>query len=209
MSSIIRVEIRSADGVGPLPDWTPVDVRIPDGVTPPSPTPTPPTGEDMIDFSQAVITRESPDVRGWPITAKMESLTLSAIYDSDVHFSKRNGPSAWPFVPGPEGGDLQYTLWVGCFINNQWYFSGPILCISRGPDDNYCPTGPTLKPGQLPENWYYYAGEPLASYQPSPGERVAWLVTAGVQRRNDIHFVAERSNVVMAPFIAGIFRFWF
>lgn len=169
--------------------------------------PVPPSAGDAIDLSAAVITRESPDVRGWPIGAKLTALTLSDTVNATLEFTKRNGPDAWPFVAGPEGGDLQYTLWVGCKIDGVWQFSGPILCISRSPGDNYVPTGPTLQPRQLPHNWYYYAGDPLASYQPSPGEFVAWFLTAGVQRRNDIHVVEERTQVVLAPFQPGTFTF--
>jgi hypothetical protein len=107
---------------------------------------------------------------------------------------------------GPEG-EIQYTLWIGCKINGQWHIAGSILCISRGVNDNYVPTGPTLQPGHLPANWYYFAGNPLATYQPQPGEPVAWFLTAGVQRRTDIHTIAERTNVVVVPFSPGSFAF--
>jgi hypothetical protein len=122
-----------------------------------------------------------------------------------VNFTKRNGPGAWPFVTGKEGGDIQYTLWVGCFLRGAWHFAASILCISRSENDNYVPTGPVLEPGQLPKNWYYFCGDPLATYQPRPGELVAWFVTSGEQRRADTHVVRERSNIVVAPFQAGRF----
>jgi hypothetical protein len=179
--------------------------QVEGGPLPPIP-PTPPVG-DQIDLSQAVITAQSPDVRGWPIGAKLSSLGLSASSTATLDFSKRYGPGAWPFVNGPEGGEIQYTLWVGCKIGGIWYLTGSILCISRGQDDNYVPTGPTLQPGQLPGNWYYYAGSPLASYQPQPGEQVAWFLTSGVQRRNDIHQIAERTQVVLTPFSPGTYSF--
>lgn len=181
------------------------DGQVIDGPQPPIP-PTPVVG-DQIDFSQAVITSQSPDVRGWPIGATFTSLTLSARDNASIEFTKRNGPNAWPFVDGPEGGELQYTLWVGCQIGGVWYFAGSILCISRSPGDNYVPTGPTLQQGQLPDNWYYFCGDPLAHYQPKHGEQVAWFLTSGVQRRNDIHQITERTQVVLAPFVEGTFRF--
>jgi hypothetical protein len=146
-------------------------------------------------------------VHAWPIGAHLSSLEHFFDRASNVEFSKRYGPGAWPFVPGPEGGEIQYTLWVGCLIDGLWYFCGAILCISRGADDNYVPTGPTLEPGQLPTNWYYYAGNPLATYQPKPSELVAWFLTSGVQRRNDIHEIQERTQVVLAPFTTGAFTF--
>jgi hypothetical protein len=180
---------------------------------PPDP-PAPPTPSgDAIDLSAAIITAQSPDVRGWPITAKLTAVYISpSVNDGpdasmNVDFTKRWGAGAWPFVPGSEGGDLQYTLWVGCQILGLWYFSGPILCISRGQNDNYVPTGPVMRQGQLPDNWYYYAGSPLAGYQPKNGEQVAWFITAGIQRRNDIHVVAERTQVVLTPFAPGTYTF--
>ena len=185
----------------------------PDSTAPATPPPAsvavppPARGVDQIDLSQAKLSAQSPDVRGWPIGAAMTEIGLSASEGMSVNFTKRNAPNAWPFVNGPEGGDLQYTLWIGCKINGQWYLAGSILCISRGPDDNYVPTGPTLQPGQLPNNWYYFAGSPMASYQPQPGEQVAWFVTAGVQRRTDVHKITERTNVVLTPFSPGTYNF--
>ena len=191
----------------PRPAPVPAPMPVPPAPMPvplPTPPPAPTPSIDAIDLQRAIVTSGSPDVRGWPIGARLTELTLSPS-GMAINFTKRNGPDAWPFVLNMEGGEIQYTLWVGCQIAGVWYLSGPILCISRGPDDNYVPTGPVLEPGQLPTNWYYYAGSPLATYQPRPGELVAWFVTAGVQRRDDLHIVRERSNVVLAPFQAGRF----
>jgi hypothetical protein len=181
--------------------------------TPPDPTP-PPTSGDAIDLTAAVVTADSPDVRHWPIGSKLTYLKIPpAVVDGppdvtnmDVNFTKRNGPSAWPIVMGGEG-EIQYTLWCGCQILGVWYLSGVILCISRGLDDNYVPTGPTLRIGQMPNNWYYFAGSPLAGHQPAPGEQVAWFLTAGVQRRTDIHTIVERTQVVLVPYQAGTWTF--
>lgn len=189
-------------GLALTPDPTTPPVRPQELVTPPPPA----RGVDQIDLSQAVLTAQSRDVRSWPIGAAITELGLSMTDTMSVNFTKRNGPSAWPIVMGPEG-EIQYTLWIGCKINGQWYIAGSILCISRGVNDNYVPTGPTLQPGHLPANWYYFAGNPLATYQPQPGEPVAWFLTAGVQRRTDIHTIAERTNVVVVPFSPGSFAF--
>lgn len=172
--------------------------------TPPAPGP---GSGDQIDLAAAVITDGSPDVRAWPIGAMLQQLELSAAVDARLDFSRRWGPGAWPFVLGAEGGEIQYTLWVGCWLEGRWHFAACIRCISRGEADNYVPTGPTLAPGQLPQNWYYFAGAPLAPYQPAPGESVAWLLTAGDQRRGDLHAVAERTQVVLAPFGPGLVTF--
>ena len=177
-------------------------------VPPPGSAIVPPAarGVDQIDLSHAILTAQSPDVRAWPIGASLTELGLSASETMSVNFTKRNGSNAWPIVMGPEG-EIQYTLWIGCKVNGQWHIAGSILCISRGPNDNYVPTGPTLQPGQVPANWYYFAGNPLATYQPQPGEPVAWFATAGVQRRTDIHTIAERTNVVLVPFSPGTYTF--
>lgn len=185
-----------------------------DGPTPPSvPPQTPPpvvppmVVTDAIDLAQAVMTAGSPDIRKWPIGAKLTAVGLSGRDNMTLEFSARNGPGAWPFVIGAEGGEIQYTLGVGCKIGGVWQLATVIRCISRAPDDNYVPTGPVLQPGQLPGNIYYYAGSPLAEYQPAPGEQVAWFLTAGDQRRGDIHQIAERTQVVLAPFLPGVFPF--
>lgn len=182
--------------------------HVTDGPVPPDPTPVPPSGDDMIDLADAVITSESPNIKGWTKASKLSSLFLSETGDMNVDFDKRwVKPGAWPFIIGQEGGEIQYTLWVGCLIAGLWYVSGIIRCISRGMSDNYVPTGPILRPGQLPQNCYYFAGSPLANYQPAPGELVAWFLTAGDQRRGDIHVVTERTQVVVAPFSPRTFTF--
>lgn len=168
-------------------------------------SPTPPPVGDAIDLAAAILTLESPDVRGWPAQARITEFEIRPDGTIAINFTTRNGAGAWPFLAGPEGGEIQYTLWIGEQIAGAWYIAGAILCISRGVDDNYVPTGPTLAPGQIAHNWVYFAGAPLAGYQPLAGERVAWFVTAGVQRRGDLHRVAARSNVIVTPFQVGKF----
>lgn len=181
--------------------------HVTDGPLPPDP-PVPPSGDDMIDLADAVITSESINVKGWTKASKLGSLLLSENGDMDVDFDKRwRQPEAWPFVIGSEGGEIQYTLWIGCLIAGLWYVSGIIRCISRSENDNYCPTGPVLRPGHLSQNCYYFAGSPLATYQPQPGEPVAWFLTSGDQRRGDIHAITERTQVVVAPFLPGVWTF--
>lgn len=176
--------------------------------TPPIP-PIPPVTGDAIDLSQAVLGAQCPDVRPWPIRSKLTLVGMGGVEEGQgmaLDFDRRWGANAWPIVMGPEG-EIQYTLWVGCNINGVWHIAGSILCISRGQFDNYVPTGPALRVGQLPGNWYYFAGSPLATYQPKPGEMVAWFLTAGVQRRTDVHALTERTQVVLVPFQPGTYTF--
>lgn len=195
---------------------------VPQPPVPPVPPvpPAPPASADAIDLSLAMLANGSPDVRGWAIGTRITEFEIHHDGTITINFDKRNGPDAWPLVTGPEkpapgeDGKIQYTLWAGCQIpfGERWYLAGSILGISRGPDDNYLQTGNIFETnvddsglGQLPKNWYYWAGEPLNKYQPAPGELVAWFVTAGVQRRSDTHLVAERSNIIVTPFQAGKF----
>src|SRR4051812_27978120 len=90
-----------------------IDGRL-DGATPP--VDPPPVVGDAIDLSQAIITTQSPDVRGWPIGAHLSSVGPSFTDVMSLEFSKRWGVGAWPIVMGPEG-EIQYTLWFGAKID--------------------------------------------------------------------------------------------
>lgn len=172
---------------------------------PPDPTPVPPGKDqipmDQVDFSASI------DVSSWPIGASLTKVGLDFQANQVLDFTKRWGAGAWPFVIGSEGGEIQYTLWVVCRINGQWTTCASIRCISRGQNDNYVPTGPTLAPGQLPNNWYYFAPWPMGGYQPQLGEQVGWFLTSGDQRRGDLHAITERTNIVVTPFSPGTFTF--
>ena len=192
--------IANRDAIGPGETF---DVIVLDGPTPPPPNP----GQDAIDMSAAIITRESPDVRSWPKTAAITSLSLSATANMTLDFTAKTGATAWPkfqatgFAPGDL---MQYTLGVGCNIGGLWYLSTCIDCSG-----DYIPTGPALAPEQLSSNFYYYAGLPLDDYNPKPGEMVAWFVVSGVCRRENQQapgFTPQRSNVVLVPFTAGTYR---
>lgn len=180
---------------------------VPPTGEPPTPTPGNDTPQDAINIVEMGIADGSPDIRSWPITSKLTALKLSFggnEGDNNVEFTKRWGPGSWPFVD--DGGDIQYTLWVVVKRNGAWMANGSILCISRGQNDNYFPTGPILQPGQLPNNWYYYSTA-MGNYQPAPGEQVGWFLTAGAQRRANLFVVAERTQIVLAPFSPGVFQF--
>lgn len=167
---------------------------------------------DAIRMDDVLTTRESPDVSFWRVGTKITEFEIADDGTIRINFDKRNGEHAWKFVRNMEGGEIQYTLWIVCFIQGRWWACGAIEGISRDVNDNYLNTGPMFAVnvegsglGQLPKNWYYFAGEPLSRYQPQIGEMVGWFVTAGAQRRDDIHLVPERSNVIVAPFRVGRF----
>ncbi len=194
----------SAPGyIGETRDWVfgadgTVLIGLEQGEPPPVPS------ADAIDLSGAIITSGTPDIRDWPLTTTITAFEIRRDGTIDINFGARQGAHAWPFVMGTEG-LIQYTLGVGCFIRGVWYISTPILCIQQDGYPNYVPTGNTLAPNKMANDWYYYAGDPLASYDPLAGETVAWFVAAGALRRGDIHEVLARSNVITAPFRVGKF----
>lgn len=148
---------------------------------------------DGFDITSAVI-HNSHDVKSWPATATITKLEFRS---SGVHVehTKNQGPGAWPnFRPPGWDGDLQYTLWI--FLNlNGWQGSG---CIEfwQSCDQNGGP------PEQFAKNWYYAADRwaPMTGHQPSPGEMVGFMVSAGDARNNGAQSVQERSTIVLMPF---------
>jgi hypothetical protein len=181
----------------------PPPAPAPDPTPPPPPSPSGPN--DAIDLSGATIHNSPSDIARWPATA---TITLLDLGTNGVHidFTRKDGPGSWPDVSFMTPGEnLQYTLWIVLNINGTWHASG---CIEfwRGLDRNGGP------PSQYSQNWYYDPSRwgPMSGYQPAPGERVGFLVTAGDSRNNGNVIVKERSNVVVVPFPSGgggTFRF--
>lgn len=167
---------------------------VPSQPLPQPPPPQPPTGGglggDMIDFSQVNIVGGSPDVRGWPVTVQLAIVNLSPITPSFAL------PDWWAdVIPPGFDGPIAYTVWAGALLNGQWHMSGFIeMWRGRGDCGNNDAGSVEM---QLAQNWWYYAS-PLAGYLPSPGEQIAFMVTAGDARDGKGPFpVAERSNVVL------------
>jgi hypothetical protein len=150
--------------------------------------------EDMIDLSKAVIVN-SPDVRDWTATAKITSIEIvpgGAAGNTRVEFTKRVGPNCWPdVVPDGWDGPLQYTVWLFLNLGGTWTGSGFIQCWQKrdGCGDSI---------SDYPQNWYYPSSwNPMTGHVIQPGEKIAYMVTAGSARGGSVAFsVAERSNVV-------------
>lgn len=157
---------------------------------------------DAFDLSLAVV-HNSP-TPNWPITAALTRLECRAD-GVHVEFSKKDGAGRWPDVI-PEGwtGPIQYTLWLGMRIAGEWHVAG-LIEFWHGLDAS---GGNVVRDDQIAKNWTYDCG-PMAR-QPLPGERVAFFVTAGDQRKKDAFLVHERSQVVTVPFpgsVPAVFAF--
>jgi hypothetical protein len=161
---------------------------------------------DMIDALKLHIVN-SPDVRTWPATAQLSKLVIAPT-GVHVEFNKQDGGDAWPDVRlvGWDG-NIQYTLWLGLFIDGEWWASG-IIEFWRGLFES---GGPIADGEQIAKNWVYDARwGAMEKHQPAPGEPVAFFVTAGDARGRDAHDVAERSQIVVVPFpsaAGGTFAF--
>lgn len=178
------------------------------GVPPPVPPPVSHEGEDEIDLQSVIITSGSPDVRGWAKTSQLTEVSINRNANMNVDFTRRWGMGAWPLVLNMEGGEIQYTLWLLTRCGNPdgpWFAGAGIDCISRAQDDNYVPTGHVLDPNKIPNDWFYFLSPPLGGYQPAIGEPVGWMLTAGAQRRDDVHVLEERTNIIITPFAAGTY----
>lgn len=149
---------------------------------------------DAIDIG-AVNIHNSHDVKGWPISATITKLEFRST-GVHVEHTKNQGPGSWPnFRPAGWDGDLQYTLWIFLQIAGAWHGSG---CIQfwQSCDQNGGP------PEEFAKNWYYAADRwaPMTGHQPTPGERVCFMVSAGDARNSGALSVFERSNIVEMPF---------
>lgn len=167
------------------------------GTTPPTQgTPAPSTAV-TIDGLSVVINGGSPDVSGWAVTTHLDSIDIGTVTPV---FSKQTDPGSWPdVVPPGFSGPLQYTLWIFEQHNGQWYGSG-IIQFWRGRTSG----GANMScNNEVARNWCYDSRwGPMAGYQPAPGETIGFMVTAGNQRGDDFHAVAERSGIVFISFPA-------
>lgn len=161
---------------------------------------------DAIDLSRArLCSRESPDVRTWPIFA-----ALSAVVFADRERWQRgnvwvdfSGKAQLPPANGTQG-PIAWTLWGGFQIGGEWCLAPLVECIG----DDYIPTGPLFAANHVADNLLYYAEAPLRKYQPTPGEPMALLVTTGDTRRQNAQVVPPaRTSVVVVPFQVGEWRF--
>lgn len=197
-AEIYKIEVRSPDGVGPVPQWTPMDMRY-QGETPPvppdpGPTPLPP---NWIDLQHVSVLGSSPRILSFPANAKWNRLALPG--DALVIDITTN--QHWPPVAIDENHPSQSaTLWIFEFIGGVWYATG----AERLRPEQI--TG-TAKPEDMPlsrlvaEGWLYDPNRwgVMAGYNPQPNEVVGFMVVAGSTRSDDTTPVEERTPIVFFP----------
>lgn len=139
----------------------------------------------------------SPNVLGWPVTTRITSVDVAA--DGMGIAFDRCG--AWPAVTPPGWtGPLTYTLWLFLDIGGEWYGSGIIQFWACDQHNG----GPIYLENQIARNWVYGTQwSPMTGHQPAPGERIAFMVSAGNARMQDDHLVAERSAIVEVAMPSG------
>jgi hypothetical protein len=191
-SSVYYWHVRASDSTTTGP-WSDV-LAFATGSAPVIPDPVPPPGGgggDAGDFawSKVRIIGGSPDVRGWPITASITSLSIGGgVFHVD--YTRRCG---WPGVD--IGGALQEaTIWMFEKIGGQWYGTGAERLRPCQADKQLG------RPSDIASGWFYNSNwAPMTGYVPARGETVGFMVTAGSTRADNNAPVHERTGVVLVP----------
>lgn len=162
---------------------------------------------DMINLAQLHMVM-SPDVRDWPVTVGITSVSMDPIGGLTLAFD-HPPPLSWIFrEPGmPAGDNFHYTVWA-CVLHT--YLAGFIEMWQGRPMGDR--SLPPLLSGYA--DWW---GDPrqlwggMSAYVPQPGDTIGLMVSAGNARlRRDVTSVAERSNLVIVTLPAddrGVFTF--
>ena len=150
----------------------------------------------VADFRLSDVTIvSSPDVRSFPVTSRLTSLSFRP---GNFHIDHtRRG--MWPPVQiDPDGTTQEATVWVFFHIGGQWYATGGER-LRPGQADKMLDN-----PSQIGPGWLYDPGRwgVMTGYVPSPGELVGFMVVAGSTRSDDHVIVRERTGVVLVPFPA-------
>jgi len=184
-----RVRVNDPTTAGP---WSTV-YAFATGTAPVIPDPIPPSpgGGDAGDFawSKVRVIGGSPDVRSWPVTSTITSLSMSG-GTFHIDHTKRCG---WPGVD--IGGALQEaTIWMFEKIGGQWYGTGAERLRPCQADKGLA------RPSEIATGWFYSAQwAPMSGYVPARGETVGFMITAGSTRADANAPVRERSGVVLIP----------
>ncbi len=153
---------------------------------------------DQIDLSTAVVHSSPADIASWPITTRIERLTMRPGQDHGLSF-QFSGNQTWPdYVPPGWDGPIQYTVWAGVRVNGRWHMAGFIQMWRSRPS-----TGAPIVAQW--RDWAYDENRwgPMARHRPQVGEEMVFFLSAGNARRGsagpepDVTSVRERSNAVL------------
>jgi hypothetical protein len=116
------------------------------------------------------------DIASWPVTTSITRLEMKRPDGLSFTFPAQD---TWPnyFVPGWNGGHLQYTVWAVVKVNGRWYTSGFIQFWRGRPSTG----APILTDFAI--NWAYDSRwGPMMGHQPVVGEQMGFFVSAGDAR---------------------------
>ena len=199
----LRIPYTGTTCLGPVSGTETLHRRQQAAPEPPAPPPADPGSSngwsDAIDLSAARVYNSPADIASWPVTVRIDSLTMRPLGapDSGVALGFN---SNWPdWTPPGWAGPIQYTVWAVVNINGQWHTSG-FIEMWRGREN----TGAPIL-SDFARNWAYDSRwGPMAGYQPHAGEEMGFFVSAGDARGySGVTSVRERSNVVVIPLPAG------
>jgi len=145
--------------------------------------------QDAVPIEQVVLTGGA-DVRTWPATTTITSLSTGAL-GLEAQFSKRD--AGWPdIIPAGWSGPVYYTVWLGTRLADGVHLAAA-LNVYRGQVG--AGAGDVTNIGQYSQNlWYLDAA--LKAHVTQEGETLYLLVTAGGLRGVSAVRVPERSNIV-------------
>lgn len=159
---------------------------------------------DQVDASRVILgSSDTPAITNRALTSSITALSLTE-HGVIVDFTKKTGAGRWPdVVPPGWTGPIQYTVWIGMNISGGWQLC-PVLefWFGRGLDADVDAGNNPLFDAQVARNWTYFCGQ--MARQPVAGEPIAFMVSAGDQRRMDVFGVRERSNIVIVNWPAAV-----
>lgn len=151
---------------------------------------------DAIDLAEAIVLNSPNDVANWTKDANITSIITRGSEQNDrgntvIEFDKVDSWASFHPVWAAPGELMQYTVWLGLFLEGKWYISGFIQMWQ-----NRFGTGDS--PKLYNEDWYYDSGRwaPMTGHKISINEEICFFITNSDARNNGSTGFKKRSNVV-------------
>lgn len=162
---------------------------------------------DAIDLHTAIIHSSPGDIATWAIRAPITRLTMRPGPDRGLTLDSE-ARGIWPdYTPPGWDGPLQYTVWAGCRIAEQWHLAAFIQMWRTRPS-----TGAAILQ-YWNSDWAYDRNRwgAMVQYRPKAGDEMVFLLSAGNARgMQGPTSLRERTNVVKVELPAnddGVFDF--